>query len=305
MSAGASHVRDRIVGEAERIGFVAHGLHVRVGADVAEHRWTPDIREDVHSVAKGVCVLAAAIAADEGAVAMDVPVATYVPALARGDGVEEVTLRHLLTMTSGIDLPWSETLMTDWPDLAAEFLRRPSRGRVFQYSNASTYTAMTVLATRVGDVGAFLDERLFRPLGIDGPTWARCPNGRIEAGGGLMLRTAEVARLGVLIRDRGSWEGRQLVAAPWIDAMHEGAVVAGTSPGYERYGLAGWGGPGRAWRLHGAHGQLLVFLDDAVVTITAEDHGRADAMAAAVVDILESLSAGDAARSGEELRSEV
>jgi len=280
-------VRDRIVHAADSSGFTAHGLHVLIGSDDAEHRWIPDIREDVHSAAKGVCVLAAGIAADEGIIELDAPVAAYLDDIDLGSSVEEVTLRQLLTMTSGIDLPWSETMMTDWPDLAREFLGRPSRGRVFQYSNASTYTAMTVLAARVGDVGEYLDTRLFSPLGIRDVEWERCPNGRIIAGGGLALRTEELARLGRLIRDRGMWEGRRIVSADLTDAMHADWVVAGTTPGYDRYALAGSAPAGEAWRLHGAHGQLVIFQGDAVVTITADDHAGADAMAERVVRILE------------------
>lgn len=282
----AQSVSDRIVLETDASGFRAHGLHVLVGDDVAEHRWTADVREDIHSAAKGVCVLAAGIAADEGLISLDAPVATYLPAADLGEGVDGVTLRHLLTMTSGIDLPWSETMMTDWPDLAAEFLRRPSRGRVFQYSNASTYTAMRVLAERVGDVGDYLDPRLFAPLGIEDVEWERCPNGRIVAGGGLPLRTEELARVGRLIRDRGHWEGRHLVSPEWIDAMHSDWVVSGENPGYDGYALAGWRGPGEAWRLHGAYGQLLIFAGDAVVTITADDHFGADRIAAFAVETL-------------------
>lgn len=280
-------VRDRIVQAADASGFAAHGLHVLIGSDVAEHRWSPDIREDVHSAAKGVCVLAAGIAVDEGLVDLDAPVAEHLHDVDLGAGVDGVTLRHLLTMTSGIDLPWSETMMTDWPDLAREFLRRPSRGRVFQYSNASTYTAMTVLAARVGDVGEYLAARLFAPLGIRDVEWQRCPHGRIVAGGGLALRTEELARIGRLIRDRGMWDGRRIVSAGLVDAMHADWVVAGASPGYDRYALAGWGGPGDAWRLHGAYGQLVIFAGDAVVTITADDHFGADAMAEHVVRMLE------------------
>ncbi|WP_101846193.1 serine hydrolase domain-containing protein [Zhihengliuella sp. ISTPL4] len=287
VSGAAVSVRDRLVGIADAQGFAAHGLHVRIGDETAEHRWTPDIREDVHSIAKGVCVLAVGMAAGEGFVRLDDTMADLLPDHELGDGVERVTLRHLLSMSSGIDLPWSETLMTDWPDLAREFLRRPSRGRVFQYSNASTYTAMTALGARVGDVGDYLSSRLFGPLGIEDVTWSRSPNGRIEAGGGLALRTEEVARLGLLIRDRGSWNGHRLVSPQWIAAMHEDGVVTGANPGYDRYALAGWRGPGRAWRLHGAHGQLLLFLDDAVVTVTAHDHAGADSFAAAAVDVLE------------------
>ncbi|WP_412161529.1 serine hydrolase domain-containing protein [Curtobacterium flaccumfaciens] len=308
----AATILDALVRHIDTTGFAAHGIHVRTrtaapGAestadDVAEHHWTPDVRREIHSAAKGICVLATGIAADDGLVDLDEPVATSLvgaglgaeTGLELGDGVDRVTLRHLLTMTSGIDMPWSATELTDWPDLAAEFLRRPSRGRVFQYANASTYTAMRVLETRVGDVGAFVTERLFAPLGIQDVEWQHCPNGYVAAGEGLSLRTEELARIGRLIRDRGVVDGQRIVSARWCDAMHTDWVEReGTGRGYERYAMAGWGGPGRLWRLHGAYGQLLLFdeteaSNDAgtVVTITADDHFGADALAAFVADEL-------------------
>jgi CubicO group peptidase (beta-lactamase class C family) len=285
----AQTVRDAVVDEVARTGFVAHGLHVRVGDDVAEHHWWPDARRDVQSVARGVCVLAVGMAADDGLVDLDDPVSAALPGWTSGDGTDAVTLRHLLSMTSGIDLPWSPTLLTDWPDLAAEFLRRPSRGRVFQYANASTYTAMRVLETRVGDVGRFVQDRLFSPLGIEDVVWERCLNGFVAGGGGLWLDTAELARLGRLVRDRGQADGRQLVASRWVDALHTDWVVAGSNPAYERYALAGWDGPAQLWRLHGAYGQMLLFDEArvAVVTITADDHAGADATAAFVARALD------------------
>ena len=272
--------------EIDAQGFRAHGLHVLIGDGTAARRWTPDVREEIHSVAKGVSVLAAAIASDEGLFDIDAPVATSLPDLALGEGVAAVTVRHLLTMSSGIDLPWSETMFDDWPDLAREFLSRPSRGRVFQYANASTYTAMRALAAVVGDVEAWATSRIFEPLGIEGVTWRRCPAGWVLGGEGIALRTEELARLGRLIRDRGVWQGRRVVAPEWIDAMHTDWVKAGANPGYDRYALAGWGGPGEAWRLHGAHGQLLIFTGDAVVTLTADDHFGADRIAQVAVDVL-------------------
>ncbi|MBT1541088.1 serine hydrolase [Curtobacterium flaccumfaciens pv. flaccumfaciens] len=302
----AATILDAVVAHVDATGFAAHGIHVRTrtGAtdtdDVAEHRWTPDVRREVHSVAKGVCVVAAGIAADDGLVDVDEPIAGYLTGtgLALGDGVDRVTLRHLLTMTSGIDMPWSATELTGWPDLAAEFLRRPSRGRVFQYANASTYTAMRLLETRVGDVGAFVSERLFAPLGIQDVDWQRCPNGFVAGGEGLALRTEELARIGRLIRDGGIIDGQRIVSARWCDAMHTDWVERereGTGPGYERYAMAGWGGPGRLWRLHGAYGQMLLFDQTegdtgtdtgTVVTVTADDHPGADALAAFVADEL-------------------
>ncbi|PNW10144.1 hydrolase [Microbacterium testaceum] len=270
----AADLRDALVAHIDDTGFAAHGVHVRVGDDVAMHRWTPDVREEIHSVAKAVAVLAAGIAADEGIVSLDDPVRSMLPA------ATEVTLRDLLSMSSGIDLPWSETMMTDWPDLAAEFLSRPSSGRVFQYSNASTYTAMAALSQRTGDIEDFLRPRLFAPMGWTDVSWRRCPNGRVLGGEGLELRTAELARLGLLIRDGGVIDGHRVVSEGIVDAMHSGWVDTGSpGAGYRRYALAGWDGPGDAWRLHGAHGQLVVFTGDAVVTVTARDHGGADAVA--------------------------
>lgn len=283
----ARPVLDHVVAAAERDGFEAHGVHVRVGDDTAHHLWSDDVRRDVHSVAKGVCVLAAGIAHDEGLVDVDAPVATYLPDVVLGAGVEQVTTRHLLGMTSGIDLPWSETMMTDWPDLAREFLGRPTSGRSFHYSNASTYAAMRALEAVVGDVRDWLVPRLFAPLGIEEPVWDRCPLGSVRAGEGLHLRLEELARLGHLIRDDGVWEGRRLVSPQWTTALHSDWTVRDAAPGYTHYALGGWGGPGDAWRLHGAYGQLLVFRGDAVVTMTADDHFGADRMAAAIVDALQ------------------
>jgi CubicO group peptidase (beta-lactamase class C family) len=285
----AQKIVDRLVVIAEEDGFAAHAVHVLLDEESAEHFWTDDERRDVHSAAKGVCVLAIGIAADAGLLDCDAPVAAYLPDFALGESVEGVTVRHLLQMTSGIDFPWSETMMTDWPDLAREFLSRPSRGRVFQYSNASTYTAMRALEAVVGDVPRWLDQRLFAPLGIDAPTWERCPNGFILAGGGLHLRTTELARIGQLIRDDGVWQGQRVVSPRWAQAMHSDWFERGPepAPAYRRYALSGWAGPDDAWRLHGAHGQLLIFRGAAVVTITAHDHFKADRMAERVVTTLD------------------
>ena len=282
----ATLLRDRIVQQVAELGFDAHGLHVLAGDDEAGHRWTEDVREDIHSAAKGVCVLAVGIAIDDGLITMDTTLGAVFPEVDFGEGTADVTLRHLLNMTSGVDLPWSPTLLSDWPDLTLEFLSRLSHGRVFQYSNASTYTAMRALETRVGDVGDYLEQRLLAPLGIHDAPWERCPRGFIAAGGGLQLRTTELACIGRLIRDRGRWAGEQLLSPEWIDAMHADWVPSGTGAGYERYALAGWDGPGAAWRLHGAYGQLVILAGDAVVTITAEDHEGADRIAASVSSLL-------------------
>lgn len=287
MMPSAQHVLEDLVRIAEEDRFLAHGIHVSVADDAAAHCWDDDVRRDVQSIAKGICVLAAGIAVDDGIFDLDAPVAGYLPDVVTAPETQDVTVRHLLGMTSGVDFPWSPTLLGDWPDLAAAFLARPSRGRVFQYSNASTYTAMRALAAVVGDVGVWLEDRLFTPLGIAAPPWQRCPNGYIEAGGGLQLTLGELASIGRLIRDGGRHADIQLVSAEMVRTLHSDWSEHDAEPAYRRYALGGWDGPGSAWRLQGAYGQLLIFRGDVVIAVTAHDHAGADPFAERVVTSLE------------------
>lgn len=266
----ATELLDRIGSRIDQSGFVAHGVHVRVDEEAAERRWTPDVREEIHSVAKAVAVLAVGIARDEGLVDPDEIVA------------HDYTLRDLLRMTSGVDYPWSPTMFDD-ADVYTEFLAREPRGRVFQYANASTYVAMRTLAARVGDVEQWLQPRLFAPLGWTDVEWRRCPDGHVLAGEGISLTTEEMSRLGVLLRDGGVYEGRRLVAKDWVRSMHTDWFEREAGRGYEGYALGAWRGPGQGWRLHGAYGQMILFRPDAVVTISADDHFGADELAAFVM----------------------
>ncbi|WP_105566706.1 serine hydrolase domain-containing protein [Microbacterium halophytorum] len=281
----AQSILDSIARAIDDVGFAAHGLHVRAGAETASHRWTPETREEIHSLAKGVAVLAAGIARDEGVLDPDEPVTRILTDAPVGLGADAVTSRHLLTMTSGVDFPWSPTMFADHDDVAHAFLGRPRRGHMFQYANASTYVAMRALHARVGDVVEWLRPRLFEPLGIDGVVWERCPRGYVRGGDGIALTTSEIARIGRLIRDRGACGGRRIVAADWVDGMHADWIATGDGPGYDGYAMGGWRGPGGAWRLHGSGGQLLLFVDDdTVITLTGDDHFRADAVAARAVE---------------------
>ncbi|TPW75472.1 serine hydrolase domain-containing protein [Schumannella soli] len=286
----AERVRDRFVTavDADRLG--AYGVHILLGADdAAGHRWRSDDRVNLYSVSKGVSALAAGIAVDEGLLTLDTRVPELLGGLELGVGVEGVTLRHLLTMSSGIDFEWFGDQPVPGADLAQAMLGRPSRGpgSVFQYSDASTYVAMRMLGAVVGDVRDWLLPRLFDPLGIDNPQWHRCPLGGIVAGSGLELRTEELASIGRVLRDGGLWRDggseRRIVSDSWIDGMHSGWVETGAPAPFARYAIAGWDERGSTWRLDGRYGQYVV-VDaerDAVVTITAheetDDHRLVDA----------------------------
>jgi CubicO group peptidase (beta-lactamase class C family) len=271
----ATSVLDALVASIDGAHVGAYGVHVLVADDEVHHRWRSDDRENLYSVSKGVCALAAGMAVDEGLISFDTALAEVFRDAPLGDGTAEVTLGHLLTMTSGIDFEWFGDDEVVWPDLALEMIRRPTRGvgRVFQYSDASTYVAMRMLGSVVGDVRDWLMPRLFDPLGIHNPQWHRCPLGWIVGGSGLYLRTSELARIARLLRDRGTWDGERLVSAERIDVLHRDWVTTGEKAPFERYGMAAWGGPGDSWRLDGRYGQYVIVDEarDAVVTITAHE----------------------------------
>lgn len=274
----ASEVLGRFVRGVDAERLEVYGVHVLVDDEERQHRWRSDDRVNLYSVSKGVCALAAGIAVDEGVLMLDSRVGDLLPDVELGARVEGVTLEHLLSMSSGIDFRWFADEPITWPDLAAEMLTRPTRGpgEVFQYSDASTYVAMRMLGAAVGDVRDWLLPRLFEPLGIHNPQWHRCPLGWIMAGSGLELRTEELARVGRVLRDRGTWRGERLVSAEWVDRMHGMWVSTGDGEPYAGYGLAAWRGPGGCWRLDGRYGQYVIVDDErnAVVTITAHEEFR-------------------------------
>jgi CubicO group peptidase (beta-lactamase class C family) len=286
----AGSVLHTIVAAVDAEGLGAYGVHVLVGEDEAQHRWRSADRENLYSVSKGVCALAVGMAIDENLISLATTVSDSLPSMSFGEGVSSVTLEHLLTMSSGIDFRWFADEPAPWADLAQEMLRRPSRGAgsVFQYSDASTYVAMRMLGTAVGDVRDWLVPRLFEPLGIENPQWHRCPLGQILGGSGLYLRTVELARIGRVLRNGGRWADRSLVSPDWVNRMHNSWVSTGGDAPFDRYGLAVWAGPGAAWRLDGRNGQYVI-IDadrDAVITITAHeetnDHRLAEIAAAAL-----------------------
>ncbi|KRE86272.1 serine hydrolase domain-containing protein [Arthrobacter sp. Soil764] len=274
----APAVLDHIVSGVNEEGLQAHGVHVLIGQDSAHHRWHSDGRRNIFSASKGVCAIAVGMAIGDGVLSLETTAHEALPQMDLGVGVEAVTLRHLLTMSSGIDFPWFGHEGVPWPDLAQEMLRRPAigTGARFQYSDASTYLAMRILGAAIGDVTDWLLPRLFEPLGIGEPQWQRCPLGWIIGGSGLELRTEELARIGQLLRDRGRWDSEQLVDSAWIEQMHGSWVSTGAEPRFARYGFGVWDGPGNCWRLDGAYGQYVIVDErrDAVVTITAHEEHR-------------------------------
>lgn len=279
-------LRQRVL--EQDLGVRAIHLH-RAGHEDLTHRFVDDTAENIYSVSKTVTALAVGIAAEEGLLDPEDLLSDHLPAPAGGygAGIEQVRLRHLLTMTSGSPVLGFLDEQREHPDLTSLWLGTDliaEPGQRWEYSNGSIFLLSRVIGERTGQtMRDWLMPRLFEPLGILNPQWHTTRDGHSWGATGLHLKSGQLARIGRLLLQCGAHDGDQLVPAAWIDALHaETAWVATGDPEPEstRYGYGVWRcTPSGAWRADGAYGQFLLVLPEhgAVVTITSHLEGRGGA----------------------------
>lgn len=244
-------------------------------------------RFDMRSATKTVVSMLTGIAIDRKAIhGIDEHVSTYFPEFFASDTdaqKKNITVRHLLTMTSG--LYWEEghgseilNYQRSWPVaiLSQRMISQP--GARFNYTSGGAHLLSTILtrATHESTV-AFANEALFGKLGFQLPLldWSTDPQGVNVGGAGLKLRAREMAKLGYLYLNGGCWDGVPIVSAKWVAQ----STKKWSDPGKNTagYGFMWWlskAVPG-AYTAIGAGGQYI-FVDpqrDAVIAIAADPVG--------------------------------
>jgi CubicO group peptidase (beta-lactamase class C family) len=210
------------------------GVDERWGDALGEVTFRPDTQHDVRSITKSVTSLLLGIAIDRGWVpGIDAPAFSFLPEYADLKTPEKnaVTLRHLLTMSAGFawdeNAPYSspgnsETAMNRSVDPYRYVLAQPigtAPGTIYNYSGGSATLIAAILHKATGKTADQLArELLFDPLGIGPVSWIRYANGDPVVASGLAMKPRDLARLGQLVLNRGTWNGKQIVPAAWIDA---------------------------------------------------------------------------------------
>ncbi|MEV2268820.1 serine hydrolase domain-containing protein [Nonomuraea africana] len=216
------------------------------------------------SVAKPFVSALVGIALADGHLgSVDDPVTKYLPELAVRDArFGRVTLRHLLTMASGLaDLdPYYD------PDLRAVALRDTevveAPGRRFHYNNINPVLLGLVLERATGrPVSAYLEQKLWGPLGMeaDGSWSTDSERSRFEQmQTGLNARAVDFAKFGALYLNEGSWQGRQLIPREWVTASTRVDTTTDPAPHfqYNWWMRPGSGAPNDYWA-QGNHGQFV------------------------------------------------
>jgi CubicO group peptidase (beta-lactamase class C family) len=239
---------DRFVGAIldGEAGALHSLLMVRDGRLVVEeyfHGWEVDDLHRIASCTKSVSSLLVGIAIDQGKIdGVDVPLLDFFPErrAGAGEGWEAIRLEHLLTMSMGLD--WTDreadAFTPPGKDRLAEVIRRNVRkrpGTSWRYVSRDTNLLSGVIRHATGmHADVFAAEHLFAPIGITSWDWENNKyEGHPGMSGTLKLRPRDMAKLGQLVLDHGSWNGREVVSPEWI---RESTRAQFRPPPVEEYG---------------------------------------------------------------------
>ena len=271
---------DKFLREMDTLAFlVVHGDRLTY-----ERYFGGSSRESLQtsfSAAKSVVSTLVGIAIDEGLIgSVDDRITEYLPELAARDPeFRQITIRHLLTMSSGIryregGFPslGDDTYTYYGVDLRDVALNRTEieepPGVSWHYNNYHPLLLGLVLERTVRtSVSDFMARRLWKPLGAEADsTWnldsERSGFEKMESG--LNVRAVDYARFGLLFLHNGEWNGRRIVSREWVRTATRASSP--TDPVYYyNYRYFWWLDPERPGRFYalGKYGQYIYVAPDA------------------------------------------
>ncbi len=175
----------------------------------------------MYSISKNLTGIALGFAVSEGKISLDDRVVDFFPEYKfepADQRMQAMTVRNLISMNSGkrpsyllnkTDKDWLPHLFD------AKWINEP--GEKFEYVNENSYCVCAIL-NRVlkQSVTEYLDDRLWKPLGIRTPFWETDSKG-IESGGwGINLSPESMAKIFVCVQNGGVFNGQQVIPAQWL-----------------------------------------------------------------------------------------
>lgn len=220
------------------------------------------------SVSKAFISALLGIAIDEGYIKNeDEPIRKYIPEL--DESLAPVTIKHLLTMRSGIgykesfinpnkDLPkyyYGTNLMKYVTKLKAE----EEPGHEFSYKSANTVLLSIAIerATQM-PLNKYLELKLWKPMGMEYDASFNVDsrkNNTIKAFCCFNARARDFAKFGKLYIQNGNWEGQQLISEEWVTKSVKYPLDKDSHNDYYAYN---WRvSPGGAFYARGLLGQFI------------------------------------------------
>lgn len=207
-------------------------------------RWAADSIHEEQSVTKSITSLLAGIAIARGNITgtdakMVDLLQRYQPIANLDDRKRSMTVRDVLTMRTG--LAWSEdpyagspleqlnNLPSDWMKFVIDWPMGEQPGSHWVYNSGGVIALGGSIGVAAGMNSAeFARQYLLRPIGINDDKWYRgYPDLLPHMGGGLLMRTRSLARVGYLVLRNGNWKGQQIVPESWIRESTRASVFPG------------------------------------------------------------------------------
>ncbi|MCR5720926.1 MAG: beta-lactamase family protein [Lachnospiraceae bacterium] len=233
------------------------------------HGFKTDDCMNVNSVTKGIMGLLAGIAIDKGFIkSVDARVMDFFSdyMVKRGEKtIYDVTVRHLLTMTAPYKYksePWKKVCTSqDWTLTVLDFLggRKGITGE-FKYATLGIQILAGVIERATGEKCIdFANKFLFTPLDLAErishgdsskedqfdffmnknprkPEWYVDPQGTVTAGWGICMSAGEMARIGAMVLDGGTYDGKRIISEEYLNDMLTPHLKLGERMGYMNYG---------------------------------------------------------------------
>jgi len=249
-------------------------------------RWTS------FSVAKSFTSTLVGAALKDGLIKnMDDKVSDYLPDM-KGSAYDDVSLRQLLTMTSGVQ--WNEDYGDPQSDVArfnnhkpepgvdalVSYMRRLPRaapaGTRWHYSTGETNLIGLVLAAAIQKpLAQYLQEKIWQPAGMEQQaTWLLSKTGKEISGCCVQAAPRDYARLGQFILEGAQVNGQSILPEGWLhQATHKQADIGAPGRGY---GYQWWTYDSGAFAARGIFGQGI-FIDPArqLVIVSNADWNKA------------------------------
>ena len=202
----------------------ADAVLVAYRGKVVSEWYSPRYRTPVYTLSsvKSITGLLAGLLVADGKLVVDDPVSRFVPGWAEGRR-GRVTVRHLLTMTSGLarTLEPGQSVGFARDKNALVFALEPTSepGTRWDYTNEGAQLLSPVLEKAAGvPLQDYARDRLFRPIGMNETRLRVDEEGHAWTYADAETTLRDFARVGELMRNKGRWRGRMIVPEPWVEA---------------------------------------------------------------------------------------
>ncbi|MFD2045800.1 serine hydrolase domain-containing protein [Ornithinibacillus salinisoli] len=222
----------------------------------------------IYSVTKSILSALIGIAIDKGFIEnVNTPIIHYFPEFNKDKENERITIKHLLTMTSGLHWPGNNGMIPskNWVNFVLQQDIDHPPGNEMVYSCGSSQLLSAILQKTTGlNTAVFAKENLFKPLGITDYNWNRDAQGIAIGGFGLTMKTVDMLKFGTLYLKNGLWKSKQIVPYHWIVESTSSKVKTDNnySYAYHWWNITPDNQVGRIFLAIGHEGQYIIVAPD-------------------------------------------